>query len=428
MAPPESRSSSRFDAISGYDALLLTALLWFLAKFLRYAFPPLFEPLQAEYPVSEAALGASFTAFMLVYAAMQFPSGILGDRLGPVRVVVAGAVVAIAGSFVVAAGALAVVDAPFWLIVLAMVVIGAGTGAHKTVAIGMLSRIYPARTGRVLGIHDTLGTFGGVAAPAAVALALRAGGAGWQTVFLGAAIVGVLVVVAFAIRVPRRLPAAPGNSSRESDQQPAEQPTLRAYAAPFRSWRFSGFVVVTLCFGFAYNGIVAFLPLYLVRQAGLTTTGASLLYGVLFAVTLVQLVTGELSDRVGRLPVVAATIGLATAALAILVATPAIGPVWSGIPIGTALVVGAIGLGTHGFRPVRAAHLDALLPRALAGGGLGVVRSGLMGAGAVAPAIVGVVAERAGFRPAFALLLAVLATALAIVLGLWVTQCGRSAR
>jgi len=30
--------------IREYDVLVLTSLIWFLGKFVRYAFPPLFEP------------------------------------------------------------------------------------------------------------------------------------------------------------------------------------------------------------------------------------------------------------------------------------------------------------------------------------------------------------------------------------------------
>ncbi|MFC6730779.1 MFS transporter, partial [Natronoarchaeum mannanilyticum] len=147
-----------------FDVLVLTSLLWFLAKFLRYAFPPLFGSLQTVYGVSNATLGTAFTGFMLAYAAMQFPAGLLADRFGSVRVITAGALVAIGAALVV------VVDSPFAVLVLAMVVMGAGTGVHKTVAVELLSRTYPARTGRALGIFDTFGTFGGVVAPAGVVL------------------------------------------------------------------------------------------------------------------------------------------------------------------------------------------------------------------------------------------------------------------
>jgi len=74
-----------------YDVLALTAPIRFLGKFVRYAFPPLFEPLQAGYGVIDAAVGAAFSGFMTVYrlsrpsasgldpeavhALAQFPSG-----------------------------------------------------------------------------------------------------------------------------------------------------------------------------------------------------------------------------------------------------------------------------------------------------------------------------------------------------------------
>jgi len=400
-----------------YDVLLLASLLWLLAKVLRYAFPPLFDRIGVEYGVSPAILGVAFTAFMLVYAAVQFPAGVLGDRLGPARVVASGAIVAAVGAVaVVVLDRLAAplpVD-PFHALVAAMVVMGAGTGVHKTVAIPLLSRVYPSRSGRALGVHDTIGTLGGVAAPAGVALALRAGGAGWRTVFLVTGGLAALVAILFAIRTAGRVPAA-GRTA-------AADPSLRTYAAPFREPRLAAFAVLLLGIGFAYNGLVAFLPLYLVRTAGVSAAVASGLYALLFGLSVVQLASGDLSDRVGRLPVAAGTIGLATGAMAVLVVAPAIGPTASGVPLGTAAVVAALGAGAHGFRPVRAAHLQDRLPAAVAAGGFGAVRTGLMGAGAVAPAVVGFVAEVAGFRIAFGVLFATLAASLAVTLVLWVTE------
>ena len=77
-----------------YDALALTAGIWFLGKFLRYAFPPLFGPLQETYVVSNTAIGTAYGALMIAYAGMQFPSGALSDYLGPVRVITVGGVIA----------------------------------------------------------------------------------------------------------------------------------------------------------------------------------------------------------------------------------------------------------------------------------------------------------------------------------------------
>ncbi|MBP1923520.1 MFS family permease [Halorubrum alkaliphilum] len=400
-----------------YDVLVLTSLIWFLGKFVRYAFPPLFEPLQASYGVSNAVVGAAFSGFMAVYALMQFPSGAIADRIGAVRVIAAGAAVAGVGSLAF------LFDTPFAVLAGAMLVLGAGTGAHKTVAVRLLSRVYPVRTGRALGAHDTFGALGGVAAPAAVVLFVsappaldaflsRLPGADWRGLFVVTGVVALASAVAFLVRVPSRLP---GDADR-GPQRDEPGPSARDYLALFEDRRLAAFVLVTVAFSFAYNGTVAFLPLYLSLEAGLTTATASLLYSALFAVTFVQLVSGDLSDRLGRFPVMVAALGVAAAALIGIVAVAGGGPIVLGV-----LVV-ALGLGSHGFRPVRGAYLIEALPERLAGGGLGVVRTLLMGAGALAPVVVGGVADVAGFRPAFGLLAGSLALAALVAAGLWLTE------
>ena len=410
-----------------YDAVALTALLWFLGKFVRYAFPPLFGPLQAGYDVSNAAVGTAFTGFMLVYALMQFPSGAIADRVGPVRVIGLGAGVAGVGSLALA------VDAPFVALAGIMLVIGAGTGAHKTVAVRLLARTYPDRTGRVLGVHDTLGALGGVAAPAAVVLVLTPPpvlaallaslpGADWRGLFVATGITALAAAAVFAARVPARLSARSGATDADADSD--TDPGVDAYLAAFRDPRLVAFVFVTVAFSFAYNGAVAFFPLYLSAVAGLSTSTASLIYAALFAATFVQLVSGDLSDRLGRLPVMAAALALASVALAVVVALGSDGSALTGryAPITLGALVGAFGLGSHGFRPVRGAFLVETLPDRLAGGGLGAVRTLLMGAGAFAPAVVGAIADRAGFRPAFAVLAGSLALAALVAASLWATR------
>ena len=427
-----------------YDVLILVSLIWFLGKFVRYAFPPLFEPLQAAYGVSNALIGAAFTGFMLVYALLQFPSGVVADRIGSVRVIVGGATVAGLGALAL------VVDSPFPILVAAMLVIGAGTGVHKTVAVRLIACVYPARTGRTLGAHDTLGAFGGVAAPTAVVVILSAPpalvpaldllpGADWRGVFLLTGLAALALAAAFGLRLRGRLPGSRERSDGEeptrddgsrteptqdtvaegegvrSTDAPVGSPTGRDYVALFRDRRFTGFVLVTVGVSFAHNGLVAFLPLYLSRVSGITTTTASLLYSLFFWVTFVQLVTGDLSDRVGRFPMMVTTGGLAAAAMWGIVLVPRTEVVVLGA------LIAAIGVGAHGFQPVRGAYLMKILPDRLAGGGLGAVRTVLMGAGALAPGIVGIVADISDFRVAFGLLAAAMALSAAGAAGLWVT-------
>ena len=397
---------SRLRGLGRFDAIVLTSALWFLGKFVRFSFPPLFERIAGVYEVSTAVLGTAFSGLLLVYAALQFPSGLLADRFSSVTVIGVGASVAAVGALLLA------FDAPLAVLFGAMLVIGAGTGTFKTVGVRLLSRTYPEQTGRALGVFDTFGAFGGVAAPAVVVVFADLPGivgAGWRTTFLLAGVVGVGVTAAFVTRVPARLPDA-----TDGDDDDAGGVPYRAYAALFREWRFSAFVAVTILFSFAYNAVVAFLPLYLTREAGLASDTASLLFSALFAVSLVQLLTGEVSDRTGTLPVIAATLGLAAVGLgSVVVLTGTAGP----LALGAA--VACLGLGSHGYRPVRGAYLMSAIPSSVAGGSLGAVRTLLMIAGAASPAIVGIISETAGFRPAFWLLTAALAVATGLSIVLW---------
>ncbi|WP_343067665.1 MFS transporter [Halobellus ruber] len=396
---------SRLARLGRFDAIVLTSALWFLGKFVRFSFPPLFERISDVYAISTAGLGTAFSGLLMVYAVLQFPSGLLADRLGSVTVLGGGAALAALGALALA------VDTPLAVLIGAMLVIGAGTGTLKTVGVRLLSRTYPDQTGRALGVFDTFGAFGGVAAPAVVVV--FAGlpgvvGAGWRTTFLLAGVVGLGVTAAFVTRVPARIPEEAGGADGDGGVP------IREYAAMFRSWRFSTFVAVTILFSFAYNAVIAFLPLYLTRAAGLASDTANLLFGALFAVSLVQLLTGEASDRTGSLPMIVVTLGLATLGLgSIVLLTGVAGPP----ALGAAIV--CLGLGSHGYRPVRGAYLMSAIPASVAGGSLGAVRTLLMIAGASSPALVGVISETAGFRPAFLLLTAALAVAAGLSALLW---------
>ena len=396
--------------IRRFDVIVFTSTLWFLGKFIRFSFPPLFEQITGVYEISTAVLGTAYSGLLFVYAILQFPPGLLADRFSSVTVLGSGTVVAALGAFALA------VDGPFALLVGGMVVIGAGTAPLKTVGVRLLSRTYPRQTGRALGVFDTVGAFGGVAAPAVVIVFVGLPGvfgAAWRTPFLLVGIVGICVTAAFAALVPARLSESSDNDTDEDDPSPQ----LWEYMAMFRDLRFVTFVAVTVLFSFAYNAVTAFLPLYLTREAGLTSNAASLLFSSLFAVSLIQLLTGEVSDRVGTLPILALTLGIASVGLGAIVVLSGVGG-----PVALGAAVVCLGLGAHGYRPVRGAYLMSAIPASVAGGSLGAVRTLLLIAGASSPALVGYLSETAGFRPAFWLLTAAFAVATLLSIALWVFE------
>lgn len=384
---------------TGPGILLLVSAIWFFAKFIRYIFPPLFPQFQDFYGISNSLLGSAFTGMMLVYAVSQFPAGVVADRIGSARVITAGVGIAALISLAMS------MSVPLILLVGGMLFIGLGTGIHKTVAVNFLSTLYPDRHGRALGLHDTFGAFGGVVAPVVVVAAMS--GPGWRILFLASGVVAIVLASLFWVQTPDDVKA----TRPASDQLP-----FSAYRDLLSDFRFNAFLLVTITSAFAYSGVTAFLPLYLTSAAGLESSLASLLYSVLFAVSLVQLVTGELSDRFSLLTVIVGTLALATIGLCGLL----IGN--SPLSLGVSVIV--LGLGSHGFRPLRGVHLVNLIPDSLAGGGLGVARTILMGAGATSPAVIGFVSESADFHTAFSILLG--ANAIAVLIATWLLATSES--
>lgn len=399
----------KLSRLKQFDVLVLTSLIWFLSKYLRYVLPPLFEPLKSTYGVSNAALGMTVTGFLLVYAVMQFPSGLLADSLGSVRVIIGGTLLTAICSLAL------VVNSPFVVLVGMMILMGAGTGTHKTVAVELLSRTYTKRTGLALGVLDTFGTFGGAAAPATVVLFTGLPpvfGDSWRTIFLCSGFVGIGLAIAFTSRAPKRIAATYSIEPEQSDSSNIEP---SQYAALFQRWQFTIFVLITVLFSFAYSGATAFLPLYLTEEANVSINTANLLYSILFLVSPVQLFTGEASDRVGTLVIISLTLGLATVAIVMLSVISGSGGL---LALGATIV--CLGIGAHGYRPVRGVYVMSIVPESIAGGSLGVVRTLLMIAGAFGPAVIGYLSEVVGFRVAFWVLSSTLITAIGLLFMLWI--------
>lgn len=395
------------ETVRGYYLVVLVSLLWFLVQFLRFVFPPLFETFQTVYGVSNTQTGFLFTLLMLSYAAVQFPSGVFGDRFGLPTVIFAGATI------FTGAALLAAASPSFLLLTLAAMLIGLGTGPHKTVAIPLLSRRYSDHPGRVLGVMDTVGQLGGMTAPLVVVV--LAGVFVWQSVFLlGAAVSGVLAVLFYwSVRTDSTVETVRFSIDEKSDTTGAKSETTDgalSYRSVFSDRAFLMFVFVTVCFTFAWNGVASFLPLYLTSEKGVSTGVAGILYSLLFAMTVSQTVTGELGDRIGKLAVSAVLFAMMALGLGGLLVVDS--------PRALAAVTVVAGLGFHGFRPVRDAYLMEIIPEGVSGGTLGGVRTLMTGMGALAPAMIGVLSDTVGFAVAFAIVAGVTVAAGSVTLRL----------
>lgn len=363
--------------------LLVVAATWLLAFGTRTTLPTLFPQIKAEFAIDNATAGAAFTVLIATSAVAQFPSGLVTDRLGE-RVTLVGS--AAVGALAVAAFALA---PGFGVLLGAAVLLGLCLGLYGPPRATLLSKVYAERDGTALGLTYAAGSVGAaLLPPVAALLATRAG---WRTVFWVALPLFALTTAGLFLAVPRTATNASrgeGGSTRES---------LRRLGGALRDGPVLLAAVAFTLVVFSFQGMTAFLPLYLVTEKGLDQTTAATLFGLFFATgILAQPLAGHVADTYGErttLVVVVAAFGVGLALL------PVLSGVWALAGLCVLLRAGQSGTG-----PVTTAYLVAALPDDVSASGLGVVRTVYLGVGSLGSTAVGLFADAGRFDAAFLLL------------------------
>lgn len=162
---------------------------------------------QTRFGVGAAALSTLAMVQLLVYAAMQVPVGMLVDRLGSKRMLIAGSAVMATGQLLFAVSTGLAEGAA------GRVLIGCGDAMTFISVIRVVNVWFPPRRNPlIVQLTGILGQFGGIAS--AVPLIATLHSYGWTPTFLGAAAVGlvalVIVVAGLRERRPARAPGALG--------------------------------------------------------------------------------------------------------------------------------------------------------------------------------------------------------------------------
>ncbi len=163
----------------------------FLSHYYMIILAPLFAFIRADYGVSYTDLALALTAFNLVSAVLQTPAGFLVDRIGARTVLLAGVALG------AAAFAVAGLVHSFTVFVAMFAVAGLGNTAYHPADYSLLSHHgSAARVGQIFSFHTFAGILGGAVAPVTLLAMHRF--FGWRGAFIGAAILG-MVVLAFLI-------------------------------------------------------------------------------------------------------------------------------------------------------------------------------------------------------------------------------------
>ena len=335
--------------------------------------------LMQAFHTSGAALGSLAATYFYIYTALQIPSGVLADTLGPRISVTLGGLVAGAGSVLFGlAPDFATASWGRFLVGLGVSVIF--VGLMKSNALWFPDRQY----GRISGLTLLVGNLGSILAAGPLALLLAE--VSWRQVFVGAGVVSVLLALLTLIGVRNRPEDAGFPSLREqeglSPHPPRDQHWLRDLREVLTNQAvWPGFWVnfgLTGCF-FAFAGLWA-IPL--MRDLfGLDRAAASLYATVtLLGFAIGAYKVGWISDRLGRRRpvIVAGTLFFCLAWLGMILLPW--GPGWSGL-----LIFALLGL-TAGGNVVVYAAAKEVLPARVAGMSVALVNTGLfLGAAVLQP-------------------------------------------
>jgi len=369
--------------------LLVLALGWATLQGGRFLLPPLLPPITAEFSLSSGAAGLALTAFGLVYAVTQYPSGTYSDSLSRATLILPGFLVLLVGFVLTGLSPTAAV------FVLALLALGAGKGLFASPSRALLGDLFTNTRGRALGIYSAGTDLGGLLAAGLAAFVLAT--TVWRVAFVPVVLVLAAVTALFVVwnrdaYTIKRVPLTPSETLRRILATPAQRERLLAYSL----------------FYFVVGGLTNFYPLLLVENGGFSAARASGVFALLFAVGIVVKPTaGEVSDRYPRLLVSILSLLIGAAGLAIII----LGASLPAVVLGT--VLASIGYKTQ-FPIADAAVIEAA-PEGSVGGDLGAARAVFLTANALGPGFVGLVADAADFAVAFWILAGTLVLAAAVL-------------
>lgn len=345
----------------------LCALVFFV-NFGRVAFAPLVGPLMAEFEVGKAAVGLVVTLVWLGSAVSRVPAGYLLTRVERRDHVVTGTglVLATAALFTAVAPDLATLSVGSF-------VIGCATGLYYIAALPFLSELFPARVGRILGLHATASQFAAVGAPLLVGWAITTGT--WRHVFVGMAACALVVTGVFVLAV------------RRIDVPTAGAADRNIVGAARTQWRLilTGVALIGLT-AFVWNGVFNFYIEYLQEAKTVSEPTAQAMLTLVFAAGVPAMWSmGRLADRVSPLTLaLSITGGFALSLVALTVV--------QGL-VGVAAVSLAMGYAFHGIFPVLDTYMLDSLPDANRASAYSVYSGAMMTIQAAGSVVVGTLVE-----------------------------------
>ncbi|WP_458187941.1 MFS transporter [Haladaptatus sp. NG-WS-4] len=363
---------------------MLCVVGYFGVRFIEFVVSIVFADIKTALDLPPLVIGLAVAASTITYAAVQLPSGALGDQFGERSVILASLGLTGVGSIVLAASPSGV------FVVLGMALAGFVSGAYYSPATSLLTDLFD-ETGRVIGIHRLGAQFVGFTGPL---VGVVGAVYGWRVVLLLGAAVAFPALVGFRFFVRPRPPVQPAASLRE---QISPETTFDLLSRPSIAFT-TGLAAIAQ---FADTATFSFLPLLLREYHGVSIELAGVLFTVYFgAVTVGQPIAGWLSDRFGRDIVTTGALLTGSAGFVLLTIR------WTFAAVVAAVVL--VGLGMGWGPPVQSRAMDHL-DETEQGVGFGLVRTVYIGFAALNGIVVMGVVTLSGWGAGIGVLAASLA-------------------
>ena len=364
----------------------------FLSHYYMIILAPLFAFVRADYGVSYTDLGLALTAFNLVSAVLQTPTGFLVDRIGARAVLIAGVALG------AAAFAVAGLVNSFVVFVAMFAVAGLANTAYHPADYSLLSdHGTPARISQIFSYHTFAGILGGAVAPATL-LAMHSY-FGWRGAFVGAAILGV-VVLAVLVAERSSMPVGRREAKPRAAPRQADDGAAPSKRDP-HGWQLllSPPILLNLCFFILISLMGGLYSFFVVALGALYDTPPTLANVALTALLLMNalgvLIGGVLASRTNRHAIVAAMglagAGIGTALVAVVgFSSPAL-----------IILASVSGLSVGIASPSRDMLVRAVTPHGAYGRVFGFVSSGYNIGAMIAPTIYGMLMDHGQPRGLF---------------------------
>lgn len=274
----------------------------------------------------------------------------------------------------------------YWVLLAFMVLGAVGAGSFHPQSLTILSAAYRERRAFALGVHDSSGNLGEVVAPLTIGTVLTF--IDWRSTLQVWAVPGLAVGLLYALFCSEI--RAPESVSRATFKRALWHDVV-ANRAVFALFLISVFRAM------GQTSLLAFLPLYLTLGLKLPVGAMGFYISLLFFFAgIAPSLSGYLSDRIGRAPLMIWGSALSAASIAVL----------PSLAQGIALGVGCAAVGTllWALRPVIFAAAMEAAPAEMGGSLVGFIYTGNMGLSFIAPIVAGFVADAYGLAAALSLI------------------------